>query len=174
MDLFDPIFVALRDEAKVFNRATAGLSGTRGWPRPREQTLCGLPATAAALQIEGGQRRQNRFRSNRALAPTCRARSASFAPSKAIPCWRIVFVQRVRRTARGALTSAMTLQRMGSMIAHPVLYVLSDGDSSPARAVRLKRAKRFCDGLINKSLLSAELRVRPSSRGDMRRRSAVP
>src|SRR5579863_1366765 len=52
------------------------------------------------------------------------------------------------------------------MIAHSVLHVLSDCESLQ-RAVRFKRAKRFCDGLFNKSLLSAELRVRPSSRGDM-------
>ena len=65
MDLFDAIFVPLRDEAEIFKRTAAGLRNAvpaRGTDRPS------AAATAAALEIEG-KRRKNRFRRDRALAP---------------------------------------------------------------------------------------------------------
>lgn len=65
MNLFCSIFRSFGDEANVFEGTAMGLRDT---PPIWGTDGAGAPAAAAALQIEG-QRSQNRFRSDRDLAP---------------------------------------------------------------------------------------------------------
>ena len=130
MDLFAPIFVPFRDEAKVLERTATGL---RYAVAVRRTDCAGAPAAAASLKIEG-QRCQNRFRSDCHLAPLESPQSFIRAvKGDALLADR--FVQAASRIDGGP--HIRDVAKNGGMIAHSVLYVLLDCDSLQ-RAVCLK------------------------------------